>query len=101
MMFLAALDIKLRPVRNVLVTVVIPAFNRASTIEAALRSMQAQSFRDWEVIVVDDASVDGTDDVVVRLQKDDDRIGLKRHKRNLGAQAARNTGNPNARGSRS
>ncbi len=84
--------------RDVLVTVVIPVFNRASKIEVALRSIQTQSCPDWEAIVVDDGSEDGTDNVVVGLLKEDDRIELKRHNRNLGAQAARNTGIRCARG---
>lgn len=84
--------------RTVLVTVVIPAFNRARTIEAALRSVQAQTCPDWEVIVVDDGSQDGTVDVVTRYTKEDDRIHLRRHARNRGPAAARNTGIQHARG---
>ncbi len=80
-----------------LVSIVIPAFNRASTIDAALRSVQAQTCRDWEAIVVDDGSVDGTADAVRRLALEDPRITLRRHDQNLGAQAARNTGIRSAR----
>ncbi len=84
--------------QTVLVTVVIPAFNRARTIEVALRSVQPQTCRDWEAIVVDDGSQDSTAEVVARYTKEDDRIHLRRHARNRGAQAARNTGIQNARG---
>jgi glycosyltransferase involved in cell wall biosynthesis len=84
-------------VRLPLVSIVIPAFNRASTIGAALQSVQAQTCRDWEAIVVDDGSVDGTSDAVRRLAKEDPRIELRQHARNLGAQAARNTGIRGAR----
>jgi len=86
------LNARAEVMRPALVTVVIPAFNRARTIEAALRSVQAQTFRDWQAIVVDDGSSDGTSDRVIELAKQDSRIQLRRHARNRGAQAARNTG---------
>jgi glycosyltransferase involved in cell wall biosynthesis len=81
------------------VTVVIPAFNRASSIEAALRSVQAQTFQNWEAVVVDDGSGDGTAAAVQRCAQGDTRIRLRRHTWNRGAQAARNTGIENAGGS--
>ena len=74
------------------VTVVVPTFNCASTIEAALRSIQRQTRTDWEAIVVDDGSVDSGPDRVARLSREDSRIKLIRHGHNRGAQAARNTG---------
>lgn len=80
-----------------LVTVVVPAFNRASTIEAALRSIQQQTCGLWDAIVVDDGSADGTSDKVAALAREDGRIKLRRHDRNRGAQAARNTGIAEAR----
>ena len=75
-----------------LVTVVVPAFNRARTIQAALKSIQAQSRAEWQTIVVDDGSHDGTPDTVLQLAREDGRISLLRHEYNRGAQAARNTG---------
>jgi glycosyltransferase involved in cell wall biosynthesis len=77
---------------SALVTVVVPTFNRASTIEAALRSIQRQTCTLWEAVVVDDGSVDSGPEMVARLAKEDSRIRLIRHRRNFGAQTARNTG---------
>jgi glycosyltransferase involved in cell wall biosynthesis len=87
-----------RRTRDALVTVVIPAFNRASTIGAAIRSVQAQTCQDWEAVVVDDGSRDDTARTVERCAIDDGRIRLIRHAETLGAQAARNTGIRHARG---
>jgi len=42
------------------VSIILPTFNRADTIMRAIRSVQAQSFQDWELIVVDDGSTDNT-----------------------------------------
>lgn len=75
-----------------LVSVVTPVYNRAATINNCLRSIQAQSYRKWEAIVVDDGSVDSTPELVAQLAKEDARIRLIRQDRNRGAQAARNVG---------
>ncbi len=75
-----------------LVSVVVPAFNRAATIGDCLRSVQGQTYENWEAIVVDDGSVDETPEVVARLAGEDSRIRLIRQDRNHGAQAARNLG---------
>ena len=78
------------------VSVVIPAYNRADSLADAITSVTAQTFRDLEIIVVDDGSTDGTRTVVERLT--DDRIRYVRHDVNKGANAARNTGTGEARG---
>lgn len=70
-------------------SVIIPAYNRELTIERALRSCLDQTFADFEVIVVDDGSTDGTADVVARCA--DPRVILLRQE-NMGASAARNRG---------
>lgn len=73
-----------------LVTVIMPAFDAATTIANSLASVQAQTHRRLQIIVVDDASSDGTADVVRQLAAADDRIVLVRAERNGGAYAARN-----------
>lgn len=78
------------------VSVVIPMFNRAATIQRAVNSALAQSFRNIEVIVVDDASSD--DSVAIVTAIDDQRVRLLRRDRNGGASAARNVGVAAARG---
>ncbi len=81
-----------------LVSVIIPAYNRANKISTALRSVQAQTYPHWEAIVVDDGSTDKTCDVVLEMAGRDERIHLVRHQENRKAQAARNTGIRSAKG---
>lgn len=75
-----------------LVSIIVPAYNAASTLPAALRSLRAQTWEALEVLVVDDASTDTTADVVRALSQSDPRIRLISHATNQGAYAARNTG---------
>ena len=79
-----------------LVSVIIPAHNRAETIRRSLESVRKQSFQDFEIIVVDDGSSDNTASVVQSFAED--RIRLLRHETNLGAGPARNTGMQAAEG---
>jgi len=72
------------------VSVVIPSFNRGHLIRACLASVLAQSFRDLEVIVVDDASTDDTREQVLSMP--DSRVRYIAHTQNQGGAAARNTG---------
>jgi succinoglycan biosynthesis protein ExoA len=59
-----------------LVTVVVPAHNEARFLSACLASIQAQDYRDLQIVVVDSASTDSTADIVRRHQEEDDRIEL-------------------------
>jgi glycosyltransferase involved in cell wall biosynthesis len=78
------------------VTVVIPTKDRAHLLGATLRGALWQQGVDFEVVVVDDGSNDGTSDVVA--QADDLRVRLVRHERSLGVARARNRGIEEARG---
>ena len=72
------------------ISAIIPAFNRRSEVLRAIASCLNQTRPPDEILVVDDASTDGTADAVRALQ--DARIALLRHAQNRGAAAARNTG---------
>jgi GT2 family glycosyltransferase len=78
------------------ISVVIPAYNRVATIRAAIDSVLRQSRRDFELLVVDDGSTDGTPEAVRAI--DDPRLRLIATPRNMGAGAARNLGICEARG---
>jgi glycosyltransferase involved in cell wall biosynthesis len=77
---------------NESVSVIVPAFNRASCIGEALESLQRQTHGNWNAIVVDDCSTDATVAVVQEYCRQDKRISLLAQGRNQGAQAARNAG---------
>jgi glycosyltransferase involved in cell wall biosynthesis len=81
-----------------LVSVIIPAYNREKFIERAIRSVQSQDVTNIEIIVVNDGSTDKTPQIVQEMTKTDSRIRLIRHEKSRGAQAARNTGIRNANG---
>jgi glycosyltransferase involved in cell wall biosynthesis len=73
------------------VSVVMPVYNRASVVGRAIESVMAQSFEDWELIVVDDGSSDDTREVVREFIQRDSRVRLVEGQRG-GVSRARNTG---------
>jgi glycosyltransferase involved in cell wall biosynthesis len=78
------------------VSVIIPTCNRSELLPAAIRSVLDQTFQDFELVVVDDASDVSIDEVVEAFQ--DKRIRLIRHDTRRGGAAARNTGIRNSYG---
>ncbi|MFH0910134.1 MAG: glycosyltransferase [Planctomycetota bacterium] len=79
-----------------LVTVVLPVYNGAKHIAFAVESILAQSFKDFELLVVDDGSTDATHDVLYSFA--DERLRLIRHKTNLGLIPSLNEGIAEAQG---
>lgn len=83
---------------NPAVTVVMPIFNAVRFLEQAVASVQGQSFHDWELVLVDDASTDGSAMLAEGLASSDPRIRLLRNEKNLGVAETRNRGIWDARG---
>lgn len=78
------------------VSILIPTFNRAYIIREALQSVFAQTFQDFEVLVIDDGSKDNTAEIVQEFR--DPRLRYIRHEVNKGYSGACNTGFKEARG---
>lgn len=74
-----------------LVSIIMPAYNASATLAASVESAQAQTLRDWELIIVDDGSTDNTADIATALAKDDPRICVLQ-RTNRGPSDARNAG---------
>jgi glycosyltransferase involved in cell wall biosynthesis len=81
-----------------LVSIVVPCFNQAEFIEETLDSVFRQSHGDWECIVVDDGSTDGSAAIIQRYARKDRRF-IPFTKENGGVAAARNFGFERAQGS--
>jgi Glycosyl transferase family 2/Glycosyl transferases group 1 len=80
-----------------LVTVVVPTRNRAGSVVEAVRSVFAQTFPHWQLVVSDDGSTDGTEEALAPILADE-RVELVRSDTPGGVSAARNAGLARARG---
>lgn len=69
-----------------------PAFNGEPYIGAAIRSVLAQSYARWELLILDDGSTDRTAEIAEAFERSDPRIRLFRNPKNLGAAQTRNRG---------
>lgn len=80
------------------VSIITPTYNCGKYIEATIRSVQAQTYTDWEMIIVDDGSNDNTEAVVTAMARKDERIHYIRNPKNCGAAVTRNRALSEARG---
>ena len=71
-----------------LVSIIMPTYNCEHFIAEAIRSVLAQTYTDWELIIVDDCSTDNTAQIVASF--DDTRIVYQRNEKNVGAALTRN-----------
>lgn len=80
-----------------LVSMILPCYNNAQTLSRTVRSIQAQTQTDWELIAVDDGSRDDTHQTLLALAENEPRMRVI-HQENGGVSAARNAGMRAARG---
>lgn len=73
-----------------MVSVIIPTFNRANTIVRSVNSVLSQTCKDIEIIIVDDNSIDNTEEIIKKISSN--RIKFIKHTTTRGACSARNTG---------
>ena len=81
-----------------LVSVIIPVFNTGKFLEKCLNSAIGQTYRNLELIVVDDGSTDNSLEIIQQFERTDSRIKVVRHEQNRGLFQARLTGADQAKG---
>jgi glycosyltransferase involved in cell wall biosynthesis len=83
---------------NVLVSIITPTFNSAKFITETIKSVQNQTYANWEMIIVDDCSSDETFEIVEQLSQRDTRIKCFKQEKNAGAGVARSKAVNQAKG---
>lgn len=73
-----------------LVSIIMPAYNCEAFIAETIESVKKQIYQDWELIIIDDCSIDRTSVIVEEYKKRDSRIKLYKNKDNRGAAYSRN-----------
>ncbi len=81
-----------------LVSVILTSYNYSRYLEKTIQSILAQSFDDFELLIIDDASVDGSPDIIRRYAEKDSRIRPIYHNKNLGISWTQNEGIEQSRG---
>lgn len=72
------------------ISVIMPVYNAEQYINGAVEMIQSQSLQNWELIFVDDASVDSTSDLIRKIQTSEPRILYAANKKNMGPSFSRN-----------
>lgn len=81
---------------NNLVSIIMPTYNNAMVICDSIKSVQEQIYSDWELIIIDDCSIDNTESIIREI--DDSQIRYFKMNKNQGVAKARNKGIQEARG---
>ena len=74
------------------ISILLPTYNGEKCVKLAIESVLAQDFFDWELIVLDDGSKDGTEKIIAEYMKKDSRIIFIKQSQNLGLQKNLNSG---------
>lgn len=83
---------------NKLISIITPTFNSSKYIEETIKSVQNQTYKNWELLITDDSSNDDTCEIVERFSQKDKRITLYQLKKNSGPAVARNNSIQKAKG---
>ncbi|ELC8425434.1 glycosyltransferase family 2 protein [Clostridium perfringens] len=82
--------------QNELVSIITPSYNTEKFIDKTIQSVLKQTYKNWEMIIIDDCSTDNTDQIVAKFN--DSRIKYIKNKKNLGAAISRNKALREAKG---
>ena len=74
-----------------MISIIVPVYNAEAFLKKCVESIQAQTFAEWELLLVDDGSTDGSGELCDELAATDTRIRVF-HKQNGGVSSARNAG---------
>jgi glycosyltransferase involved in cell wall biosynthesis len=85
-------------VDNPIISVIVTVYNQINCIHKAIRSIQNQSIKNLEIIIIDDCSSDNSNEIIKKYQKEDNRIILIKHEVNKGKIKSRSDGVRIARG---
>lgn len=81
-----------------LVSIITPVYNAAKFLSETIKSVQNQTYINWELLLVDDCSKDNSADIIKEFQKKDKRVKYIKLEKNSGASVSRNTGIKSAKG---
>ena len=81
-----------------MISIIVPVYNTKKFLGHCINSVKTQRFREWECIIVNDCSTDGSDKKIAELVSWDNRFTVIHHSENKGLPAARNTGIAAAKG---
>lgn len=83
---------------NELVSIITPVYNNSEFIKQTIESVQKQTYKNWEMIIVDDCSTDRTPELIKKISQKDNRIKYIKLENNSGAAIARNKALSESRG---
>lgn len=81
-----------------LVSIITPVYNAEMFLSDTIKSVQNQTYKNWEILLIDDCSKDNSAQIIKEFQKYDNRIKYIKLKKNSGASVSRNEGIRNAKG---
>jgi glycosyltransferase involved in cell wall biosynthesis len=84
--------------QQALISVVMPNYNKAAFLAAAIESVLQQNYSNWELLIIDDCSNDQSAEIITRYESSDARIKTFLQKNNIGGNACRNLGLKEAKG---
>ncbi|RRO22284.1 glycosyltransferase family 2 protein [Flavobacteriaceae bacterium 14752] len=84
--------------QQLLVSIITASYNAEKYIDETIKSVQAQTYQNWEMLITDDCSTDNTCQIIQDLAKSDSRIKLFKLKQNAGPAVARNNSIKEAKG---
>ena len=77
---------------NIIVSIIIPTYNRIATIGRAINSVLSQSYQNFEILIIDDCSTDDTENYIKSHYSDNKKVRYYKLEKNSGACVARNKG---------